>query len=271
MNSPSKRSRFIAFSRSLPGSGRGCRSFRQEEEPRQREPRRKCSPHHGEAPAREAPPLPPPPYTRRRRHRPRPLEGQPLPRHGPWMKHCPRDGRTQRGAGRWPSRRAGLLCGKSPRGGGRHPSLVHAKRGLSNAACRSRGAGTCEADVSGCVGLATRVQTWPSQTAGSGEGRRPAGMRAGRGPRAGSLEPGPRASWPAVAGRKVVADTTRSEAEEGCGQERPGCRHRGPEVQGAGRRGGPVRRGEARRRPSGVARACFWFAELGGGSARFRF
>lgn len=50
--------------------------------------------------------------------------------------------------------------------------LVHAKRGLSNAARRSRGAGTCEADVSGCVGLATRVQTWPSQTAGSGEGRR---------------------------------------------------------------------------------------------------
>lgn len=68
-----------------------------------------------------------------------------------------------------------------------------------------------------------------------------------------------------------MVDTTRSEAEEGCGQERPGCRHRGPAVQGAGRRGGPVRRGEARRRPSGVARACFWFAELGGGSARFRF
>lgn len=45
-----------------------------------------------------------------------------------------------------------------------------------------------------------------------------------------------------------MVDTTRSEAEEGCGQERPGCRHRGPEVQGAGRRGGPVRRGEARRR-----------------------
>lgn len=38
-----------------------------------------------------------------------------------------------------------------------------------------------------------------------------------------------------------MADTTRSEAEEGCRQERPGCRHRGPEVQGAGRRGGPVR------------------------------